>query len=283
MRYLVTGGTGYVGQHVVQSLIREGHDVVVASRAASLHKSGKDYLGIDVLESDEAIYEITGRPDVLIHLAWEDGFNHSSQKHLDNLPKHINFLRNMLQGGLKHVVGVGTMHEVGYHVGPVHDTTPTFPQHAYGIAKNHLRLVQSLLCREYHAIDHWIRCFYIYGDDESNNSIFTKLLRAESEGKTEFPLNTGELLYDFIHVNELGTMIAEVVQQREITGIINCCSGDPISLKSMVLRFIAENNLKITPLWGEFPLRPYDSRAIWGDVHKLKAVREQIALNKVLR
>ncbi|UXN66755.1 NAD(P)-dependent oxidoreductase (plasmid) [Phyllobacterium sp. A18/5-2] len=156
MKYLVTGGTGYVGQHVVRALVEKGNDVVVASRNASTPQAGISFLELDVLDPDQTTYETLGRPDVLIHLAWEDGFNHASKKHLENLPKHIEFLRNMLSGGLKHVVGVGTMHEVGYHVGPVFETTPTFPQHAYGIAKNHLRLVQSLLCREYHAIDHWI-------------------------------------------------------------------------------------------------------------------------------
>ncbi|CAN7469330.1 NAD(P)-dependent oxidoreductase [Phyllobacterium sp. LjRoot231] len=270
MKYLVTGGTGYVGLHVVRALLDKGNEVLVASRNAASVPIGSQFLKLDVLDSNDDIYETTGRPDVLVHLAWEDGFNHSSIKHLDNIHKHVAFLKNMLSGGLKHVVGVGTMHEVGYHVGPVFETTPTFPQHAYGIAKDHLRLVQSLLCREHHAIDHWIRCFYIFGDDHLNNSIFAKLLRAEAEGKKEFPMNTGELLYDFIHVNDLGAMIAEVAQQREVSGIINCCSGEPISLKSMVLRFIAENQLKIVPAWGKFPLRPYDSRAIWGDVQKLK-------------
>ncbi|RCW80160.1 NAD-dependent epimerase/dehydratase family protein [Phyllobacterium bourgognense] len=283
MKYLVTGGAGYVGQHVVQALIDRGNEVVVVSRSAGALPDGATFLKLDVLESDEAIYELSGRPDVLIHLAWEDGFNHASYKHLENLPKHVTFLRNMLSAGLKHIVGVGTMHEIGYHVGPVFETTPTFPQHAYGIAKNHLRLVQSLLCREFHAIDHWIRCYYIYGDDVLNNSIFTKLLKAEAEGKTEFPLNTGELLYDFTPVDELGAMIADVAQQREISGIINCCSGEPISLKTMVLRFIAENKLKIEPVWGAFPLRPYDSRAIWGDTSKLNSLRARGSTSNILR
>ncbi|RQP19298.1 MAG: hypothetical protein EAS49_07085 [Brucella intermedia] len=82
------------------------------------------------------------------------------------------------------------------------------------------------------------------------------------------------MLYDFVHVEELGNMIAEVALQKEVKGIINCSSGDPISLKTMVLRFIEMNNLKITPLWGEFPIRPYDSRAIWGDNTKIKQVME---------
>lgn len=271
MRYLVTGGTGYVGVHVVAALLKKGHEVVIASRHTCDNlPSETSFVAIDVLNSDEHIFERTGKPDVLIHLAWEDGFSHASTNHLDNLHKHIQFLKHMFAGGLKHVVGIGTMHEIGYHVGPVCEFTPTFPQHAYGIAKNHLRLVQTLLCREFGAIDQWIRCFYILGDDHLNNSIFSKMLRAEGEGRESFPLNTGELLYDFIHVVELGDMIADVSGQCEVTGVINCCSGNPISLKTMVHNFISQNGLKLKPLWGEFPIRPYDSRAIWGDIQKLQ-------------
>lgn len=95
-------------------------------------------------------------------------------KHLKNLPGHINFIRNMLEGGLKHVVGLGTMHEVGYHIGLISKNTGDILM--YGIAKNHLRLVQELYCKEFSAVYQWLRCFYIYGEDRLNNSIFAKLL-----------------------------------------------------------------------------------------------------------
>jgi dTDP-6-deoxy-L-talose 4-dehydrogenase (NAD+) len=248
--------------------------VTVASRGAITPIEGSVPFNGDILIPNDDIFEQSGRPDVLIHLAWEDGFKHASPAHLDNLYKHVTFVRNMLRGGLRHIATAGTVHEVGFHIGPVDETTPTFPLHPYGVAKNHLRSVQSLLCKEYDVTDQWLRCYYILGDDTRNNSIFTKLLQCESDGKVEFPLNTGELLYDFIHVRELADMIVDVTEQQEVTGIINCCTGDPISLKTMITRFIEDNGLKIKPVWGAFPLRPYDSRAIWGSTAKLQAVRD---------
>ncbi len=275
MKYLVTGGNGYVGTHVVNELVRNGHEVIVACRSASHeHNPAVQYKKIDILDTNNDIFNVTGQPDVLIHLAWEDGFNHNSQSHFDNLPRHLKFLKNMLSGGLRHIVGVGTMHEIGYHIGPVTETTPTFPLHAYGVSKNFLRSAQTILCKEYAAVDQWIRCFYILGDDHLNNSIFAKLLAAHENGKKEFPLNSGELLYDFVLVNDLASMIVDVSEQTEVNGIINCCAGEPTSLKSMVLKFIHDHQLDIQPKWGEFPLRPYDSRAIWGDIGKLNSIRK---------
>ncbi|WP_323687335.1 MULTISPECIES: NAD(P)-dependent oxidoreductase [unclassified Rhizobium] len=271
MKYLVTGGEGYVGRYVALWLIEQGHDVVLTTRRGTTHVPGAEVINLDILNSDKSVFETVGRPDILIHLAWEDGFSHASDKHLKNLPGHINFIRNMLEGGLKHVVGLGTMHEVGYHIGPISENTATSPLHAYGIAKNHLRLVQELYCKEFSAVYQWLRCFYIYGEDELNNSIFAKLLQATDDGKKSFPLNSGELLYDFIHVKNLGAQIAAVSSQTEVVGVINCCSGEPVSLKTMVQRFVKDHALEIELDWGKFPLRAYDSRAIWGDRQKLDA------------
>ena len=270
MKFLVTGANGYVGRHVVDALVALGHDVTAATRGEPGTQAGARPLRLDVLDAPDDVYELTGRPDVCIHLAWENGFAHNSPSHIQNADRHIRFMRNMLSGGLKHLVGIGTAHEIGPHVGPVTETTPTNPIHAYGVAKNYLQRVQKLLCAEHGATDQWLRCYYITGDDARNNSIFRRMLDAVAEGKTTFPLNSGELLFDFIDVHELGRQIALVSSQKEVTGIINCCSGVPTSLKTMVLRFIAENKLPIEPQWGAFPIRPYDSLAIWGDPEKLR-------------
>ncbi len=60
--------------------------------------------------------------------------------------------------------------------------------------------------------------------------------------------------------------MVSAILQKEITGVINICSGQPESLSSRVERFIDENNLNITLQYGAFPDRPYDSKAIWGAI-----------------
>lgn len=281
MKYLITGGEGYVGRHVVDYLIERGQEVTLTTRRDAAKVANAATVSLDVLKSDEGVFDLTGRPDVLIHLAWEDGFRHASPKHLENLPGHISFIRNMLRGGLKQVVGLGTMHEIGHFVGPISEDTPTFPQHPYGVAKDHLRRVQDLYCKEFSAVSQWLRCFYIHGEDRLNNSIFAKLLQAAVEHKPSFPLNSGELLYDFIHVKELGAQIACVASQTAVTGVINCCNGDPVSLKTMVYRFVREHKLDLRLDWDQFPLRPYDSRAVWGDRKKLDAALEAARIKQL--
>lgn len=279
MKYVVTGADGYIGRYVVSWLLSKGQDVVIATRRADGSPSGgAKRVRFNLRDADSSSFEVLGRPDVLINLAWEDGFNHWSSSHFDNASIHINFLRHMLQGGLRHVVGVGSIHEIGYHVGPVDEFTPPAPQHPYGVAKNYVRQVQDLVCKEFSATSQWMRCYYIVGDDVVNKSIFTKLLIASSEGKSTFSLNSGEILYDFIDVEDLGALIASVSSQTRIVGVINACSGEPVSLKSKVLEFVSKHGIEIELKWGAFPLRPYDSRAIWGDVSKTKLALQSASL-----
>lgn len=70
-------------------------------------------------------------------------------------------------------------------------------------------------------------------------------------------------------MDELAEQISKAVTQTEVTGIINCCSGNPITLAERVENFIKEHNLKIRLNYGAFPDRPYDSPIIYGDNSKI--------------
>lgn len=78
--------------------------------------------------------------------------------------------------------------------------------------------------------------------------------------------------YDFITVDELADQIAHAVAQDEVCGIINCCSGKPVTLAERVELFIKEHNLDIKLDYGVFPDRPYDSPVIYGDTSKIQQI-----------
>ena len=74
-----------------------------------------------------------------------------------------------------------------------------------------------------------------------------------------------EKLQNDITVEELASQIVATALQDKYQGIINCCSGNPVSLGERAEQFIKENNLKIKLQYGAFPDRPYDSPGVWGD------------------
>ena len=264
-RILVTGANGYLGKHVTKELLSKGLDVVACDINFDNLPDSVEKLNVNIFDSSNDIFSLAGHPDKLIHLAWRNGFQHNSPTHMQDLPLHIAFIDNMINSGLKSVTVMGTMHEVGYWEGAIPADAPTNPQSLYGIAKNSLRQAIEVIKNNKDIVMHWIRGYYITGDDEKSNSVLGKIILADRQGKEFFPFTSGKNLYDFITVEELASQIVATALQDKYQGIINCCSGNPVSLGERAEQFIKENNLKIKLQYGAFPDRPYDSPGVWGD------------------
>ena len=271
-RVLVTGANGYIGRKVVDALLALGYKVTATDFKCDQINKKADCVEIDLFNNNANLYELFLKPDRLIHLAWKDGFNHNASSHIEFLPKHFAFVKSLIDAGVKNIAVMGSMHEVGFYEGEVNENTACNPLSLYGISKNALRQSLMVLNKNNDFNLYWLRGYYIFGNDEKNHSIFTKLLEKEAQGEKLFPFTTGENQYDFISIENLALEIALASVQDEVKGIINVCSGKPISLKDMVESFIKENNLKIRLNYGVFPSRPYDSKIIYGDSSKIKQI-----------
>ncbi len=273
-KVLLTGANGYLGSHVVEFLLNNGYDVHCVDLCNSNIPSRARFINKNIFEFNENIYKDLGEPDLLIHLAWRKGFAHNALEHMSDLSAHFDFLHNMLKGGLKNLSVMGSMHEVGYHIGKIDEFTPCKPMSQYGIAKNALQTALSeLIGREFKDVSFkWLRGYYICGDDENSSSIFSKILAAERNGQKLFPFTSGKSKYDFLPVSEISKQIALASLQTEINGIINCCSGMAVPLAEKVESFIRERNLNIRLDYGKFPDRPYDSPEVYGDNGKIKKI-----------
>ena len=269
MKVLVTGANGYIGSKVVKILCNMGVQVIATDLCDNHIDSRAKYVGANIFEPNDDWFSFFSSPDVCIHLAWRDGFVHNSPRHMGDLSSHYCFVQNLIDHGLKKIVSIGTMHEVGYWEGAINENTPCNPLSQYGIAKNALRRSIELLSAERGCAFQWLRCFYIFGDDHFGNSIFCKIRKASDLGQKTFPFTSGKNKYDFINVYDLAGKIAKCAMQNEVLGIINCCSGKAIALSEQVEWYIRENGLRITLEYGKYPDRPYDSPCVYGDNSKI--------------
>lgn len=272
MKVVITGASGYIGRHVVDEFINKGHEVVAVDIRNNGITPKAEYICESIFDDDPDIYSKLGSPELCVHLAWQDGFVHNATSHIELLSAHFRFLRYMIDGGCKNISVMSSMHEIGFWEGKVDENTPCNPLSLYGIAKNAIRESLFLYAKDKDVNIFWLRGFYILGDDYNNHSIFTKILQASDEGKKTFPFTTGLTKYDFISVNEMAEQICAASTQNEYTGIINICSGEPVTLKDKVEEFIKDRNLDIKLEYGVFPTRPYDSQIIYGDNTIIKAI-----------
>lgn len=275
MKILVTGANGYLGSGIVKALLNIGHNVIATDFKMDQVDSRAEKKPCNLFEIDNP-YECFGKPDVLLHLAWRDGFIHYSNAHIEDLPKHYEFIKSFAENGCKHIAVMGSMHEIGFFEGSINENTPCHPTTPYGIAKNALRDLTQMICTQNNIVFQWLRGYYIVGNSKHGSSIFSKITAAVEEGKREFPFTLGQNQYDFIDYSDFCLKIAVTICQNQEQGIINICSGRPEKLADRVERFIKENNYDINLKYGAFPDRPYDSKAIWGDSTKVdKIMRER--------
>ena len=166
MKILVTGANGYIGRHVVKSLLDKGAKVIACDIVTTDIDERAECRTLNLFDLPEGnIYEQLGSPDVCLHMAWRNGFVHNSPTQIGDLSAHYKFLTALIDGGLKHLAVMGTMHEVGYWEGAIDENTPCNPISMYGIAKVALRRAMILYCKQKECILQWLRCYYILGDD----------------------------------------------------------------------------------------------------------------------
>jgi dTDP-6-deoxy-L-talose 4-dehydrogenase (NAD+) len=275
MKILVTGANGYLGQGIVKQLLDYGNDVVAVDYTIEKIDKRADRISCDLFSIDNP-YVYFNTPDVLLHLAWRDGFIHYSDAHINDLSKHYEFLKKFSESDISMISAMGSMHEIGFYEGSIKEDTPCNPITPYGISKNALRELTSMLCKNNNKKFQWLRGYYIVGNSQYGSSIFSKITAAEFEGKSEFPFTMGQNQFDFIDYKDFCEQVALAVEQDEVLGIINICSGHPEKLADRVERFISENGYKIKLNYGAFPDRPYDSKAVWGDASKIERIKRRI-------
>ncbi|HEM2767873.1 TPA: NAD-dependent epimerase/dehydratase family protein [Streptococcus suis] len=270
MKFLVTGANGFLGRGVVTELLDSGHKVVATDITVENIDSRAVRIEADIFEGSNSIF--FDDIDVLIHLAWKNGFVHNSENHIEDIPLHYKFIKNAINHGIKQIAILGSMHEVGFFEGSIDETTPTNPANLYGIAKDSLRNITKLICKENNIVWQWIRGFYIVDNSGKGSSIFAKITNAENNGETTFPFTQGLNQYDFINYEDFCKQIVAISSQNKINGIINASSGYPQSLANRVEKFIKENKYNIKLAYGIFPDRAYDSKAIWGNSNKIEEI-----------
>ncbi len=207
---------------------------------------------------------------MLIHLAWDGLPNYHSLHHFEQeLPAQYRFLKAMLQGGLNNLLVTGTCFEYGMQSGPLDETLETRPNNSYGFAKNTLRRQLELLQRELPFNLNWARIFYLYGDGQADTSLLSQLKGAVKHHEKIFRMSGGEQLRDFQPVTDTARDVVALAMTASNSGVVNVCSGKPISVRSLVERWIRESGWSIELGLGEYPYPDYEPMAFWGSREKL--------------
>ena len=283
MRVAVSGASGFIGRHVLEALRREaGVEVIAASRHADASNDQIDSssrqseaplhrVALDIGSPSSSDFERLGRPDVLIHLAWSGLPNYQSLHHFESeLQRQYAFLESLVRSGLRSVLVAGTCYEYGMTHGELAESLEVAATNPYAHAKTALRhQLQFLRVKHPFALT-WTRLFYTYGNGQATTSLYSQLLAATQRGDASFAMSKGEQLRDFLPVEKVASHLVELALRCPDAGVVNVCSGEPVSVRAFVEHLVARNGWRIALDLGQYPYPEYEPLAFWGSTQKLK-------------
>ena len=149
MKIFVTGASGFIGQHLIPILLKDGYEVLAISRSQKRAETLPWFKDVKFVSydfhSDQQITEVEGFRG-LIHLAWQDLPNYDSSIHVKkNLPCSYRFINSLINKGVNQVLIAGTCFEYGLKSGAISSSSTTEPTTQYAIAKDTLRKKLTLL------------------------------------------------------------------------------------------------------------------------------------------
>jgi len=272
MRVALTGASGFIGRHVLAELVRRQQTVVVAARDTTriATATGVSAVSLDLAAPPRDCFERLGRPEALIHLAWEGLPNYRSARHTETeLPRQRAFLGALIDAGLPALLVTGTCLEYGMHSGALRESLPPEPGTHYAIAKDQLRRELEGLRATHRFALTWARLFYSYGPGQAAGSLLPQLAAALARGAGHFDMSGGEQLRDYLPVEEVARLLVALALRRCDAGVLNICSGKPLRVLDLVQSWLAERKASIRLNLGHYPYPDYEPMAFWGERARL--------------
>ena len=283
LNVLVTGATGFVGRHLVAALLARGHRVRALARDASKAADmpwidDVEFIAADIHGSHATIATWVEGIDVLVHLAWPGLPNYRALFHFEhNLMADYAFIKQAVVAGVPQVLVTGTCFEYGMQSGPLDEQCPARPANPYGLAKHSLhQFLQALQLHRPFTLQ-WARLFYLHGEGQNPNSLLAALDRAIDSGEKTFAMSAGEQLRDFQPITEAARQLAGLLLCREFSGVVNCASGQPTSVRSLVEQRLHERGAELQLNLGHYPYPTHEPMAFWAVTDRMQHLLQSTA------
>jgi UDP-glucose 4-epimerase len=257
MHVIVTGGSGFLGSHIVEELLQRGHTVDVLDLAPlpdELHaRSGCRHVGGDLtrLASIEAV--LAGA-DAVCHLAGVgDVYLAAREPHtaaMLNVGGTANVAEAALRQGVRKVVYASTWEVYGRpQYQPIDEAHPCNPDHPYNITKyaGERLLVAYDRLKGLPVIA--LRLGTAFGPRMRPNSVFSLFIDKARNGEPIVIQGTGEQIRQFTHARDIARAFALAAESPVHGQVLNTVASQPVSIKQLaeMVRAMLPTRLEYAP------------------------------------
>ena len=265
-KILITGATGFLGSHLLPTLIKKGYDIIVLKRSFSNTRRIQDlFYQIKSYDIDKVdIKKIFDENEIggIIHLATDYG------------RKNNNDISKIIKANIElptKLLDLGTKYKVNYFI-----NTHTYADNKYNLysaTKSAFTEIARYFIANYQVKFINMRLEYMYGEKDDYSKFVPFAIKSILEGK-EIRATKGEQKRDFIYVQDVVDVYLKILDRLENIGDemieFEIGTGESVSLKYFVSKIEGKIGKKANIKWGEIPYRKneiFDSKA---DIKKAK-------------
>ena len=273
MRLLVTGGTGFVGRHVMQRLVASGYSILALRRRDSIVNVPCEgrivWWNIEEQGLERLFEQYRGRIDAVVHIATDYGKGSADGLRVfdSNVAFPMSLLRLAVLNGVQRFINTDSFFNTP---GVQYEHLST-----YTLSKRHFMEwgKQAAALGAIRFLN--MRLFHVYGQGDSENKFVPSLARACLAGGN-IPMTDGTQRRDFVHVEDVAEAYLKVLQVESEAENFGFCSldigtGNAISIRefSVMLNEICGNRSKL--LFGVLPQRVGEMVECRADIRGISA------------
>lgn len=253
MNYLISGGSGFIGSHLIDRLLKDNHKVTIIDRSIKWenikHNEKNPNFRIyhrDIFDA-VPISDLFCDIDIVIHMAaltrpqWSIQYPYETSQ--ANILGTIRMLELSKDNNIKRFIFLSTSNVYGNTYFPTYENAPLYPMNSYALSKfvgeQYCQLFQQLYGLEYNVI----RPFNAYGSRMPISGIYTSAVATYINAlKNNIPFikfGDGNQRRDFVYIDDVVEQIVLMANSQVCNQIYNCGFGKNYSINE-VLSIIRE-------------------------------------------
>lgn len=243
-KFLVTGGAGFIGSHLIDKLLKEGHKVVVidssSSRRKQINKNAKFY---KMNIGDLKIFQIfkKEKPEIVFHLAGPINLRRPLNdslflKNADVLGNLRNILESARMARVKKFIFVSSGGAIcaDAKLIPTPEDYPCQPKTLYGLANLLNERYIDIYCRTYNLNYAILRLSNVYGPRQWFSGIIPLMVSSIINRKKLIINGNGRQIRDFIFIEDVINILLLTAFIKKKNVLYNVASGNGVSLNSLL-------------------------------------------------
>jgi nucleoside-diphosphate-sugar epimerase len=267
MRILLTGGTGYLGSHLAQALLQDGHSLVILKRQSSalsrLAPIASRITFVDVDELDITLcFKEYGKLDAVIHTATNYGRNGESENQIADV--NLNFPLRLLVAAI----------DAGTRLFINTDTALDKFLNAYSLSKRQFTEWGEYFAKQKKITFVNLKLEHFYGANDDISKFTTHVINSCLKNEQELKLTLGEQKRDFIYIDDVINAFLLLLDKSESLTEwfteFEVGSGEAVSIRQFVelVYYLTGSNISLN--FGAYPYRVNEAMLTQANIKPLQ-------------